>query len=315
MNAECAFATTPSPQALLRGAEAARSSHKSIVARFDFEQTSPKPAAKFNCLVEVDGLKRRFETFSSAGYSGGVVLVLNDEEVHSFARDKYADVRLSDMKYVVNTAGDLAFDPRILGLSDLLTADTTLKECIWYQNVKSLEVLGKEKINGVDAWRVRAKSNGATSDYWIEEPGFRIHQRSIQWGNYETIIKSEFAENDTATPFPSRVEIVRKDNNGLLERRITVNSVEVDTNIAPDRFTLSSMNLPLNTMIVDYRIQRLAGYWDGKGISESPADPVEDPKKSEELLQSGARVWFFGVNLLIICLLVALIIRGKRRFT
>ena len=30
------------------------------------------------------------------------------------------------------------------------------------------------------------------------------------------------------------------------------------------------MDIPVNTAVVDYRIQRRIGYWDGQGLSENP---------------------------------------------
>jgi hypothetical protein len=58
-----------------------------------------------------------------------------------------------------------------------------------------------------------------------------------------------------------------------------VKSFEVDKPIPPERFTMKSIGLPINTMINDYRINRILGYWDGEGISKNPVYPDEKPRQ------------------------------------
>lgn len=295
-----------SAAALLRGAESVRLRCTSMRVELALNYKLPPPMANMDCLVEFDNDKRRFEVLTASSPFCGVVIV-NANEVYAYRRQAHADVRLSDMGYVVGTSGDLAFDPRTLGLTDLLAADTTVQACIWHSNQEDLQVLNNETINNVQTWRVRAVTPTASSDYWIEEPSFRIHKRTVTWPQGHTIIESKFDVDDSKNPFPKLVQISRKDNNHNLERQITVNSIELDANIDGERFTLASMDLPINTTVVDYRIQRTIGFWDGSGLSEDPVYPNEDAKD----MAGTRRTWLIIINVCVIAVILFIIWRRR----
>lgn len=301
---------SPQAAALLRGAESARMAAKSLRSELTIEFISPEPSAVMECLVEQKGDRRRFEVFGEDNPMGGVVVV-NGDEVHAFPRYKHADVRLCDMEYVSGVSGDLAFDLRTLGLNDLLTADNSVKGTIWSD--KDAEVVGREMINGINAWRVRVKSPTVTKEYWIEEPSFRIHKSVTEWPQGKSVIESEFG--DDKSPFPSLVRIKRDDPNGHMERTVRVKELEIDPAIEEDRFTLAAMGVPINTPVVDYRIQRRVGYWDGSGLSQDPVDvnKVSGPGPTSPSSSNDNRNWLIAINVVILLVLAIVIVWFRSR--
>lgn len=306
-------AEPPSALALLRGAESARVQADDIRATLTIEYLAPGPSRGLDYLVESSGDRRRFEQFP-ASPAEGVVVLIDGGEVHGFRRKKNEDVHRYDMSRAVGVRGDTAFDPRILGLSDLMAADATVRACLWYETCDRTEVLGKERVGDVDAWRVRCFSGNTTSDFWIEEPSFRVHRRTIEWPGGRVEISSHFGAGES--PFPQRVEIVRDEPNESMRRRVTVKSFETGASIPPERFTLASMDLPMNTPVVDYRISRIVGYWDGEGLSPRPVYAGERPEvRTPALAPPGAapvRPWLIVANVVVVLGVLVFLWRRRR---
>ena len=246
--------------------------HDTLKARIEIRYAVPTPTVTIECLIEMTGTKRRSEIFSKD--VPGQVILRDGEECHSYRRKKLEDVHIYDLQESVSTRADVAFDPRILGLNDLLPANMTVKNCLWPSGVDKLEVAGRESFHGVSVWRVRAsrKDEGTTFEYWIEEPSFRVHRFTVKANSTEIDIDSTFDPSDLKSPFPQRVVTRRREKaqNSSFERTYSVKSFEVNPEISPERFTLGSIELPINTMVVDYRIKPITGYWDGEGLSKNP---------------------------------------------
>jgi hypothetical protein len=66
------------------------------------------------------------------------------------------------------------------------------------------------------------------------------------------------------------------------DMNITVQSFK-ETPIPEERLELASISMPVNTMVNDDRINRIAGYWDGMKIVPDPVQPSRqknaEPKK------------------------------------
>jgi hypothetical protein len=264
-----------SPMALLRGVEASRIQHTAVKAAIEIRYLSSRPPRTIECLVEQDGAKRRLEILG--GNVDQQVIFRDGETFHSFRRVEHADVELYGVDDAVGTRGDLAFDPRILGLSDLMSCNTTVDVCLWYEGTDALEVVGRDTISGHNVWHVKATRNGNTSEYWIEEPSFRVHRRTTNTKATPIQINSEFGASAVDTPYPMRVSIRRSDSSGGFEREYIVHEFDAAAEIPAERFTLAAMDLPINTAVVDYRISRRIGFWDGEGLSEDPVYRGERP--------------------------------------
>jgi hypothetical protein len=273
-------AEQPSALALLRGVEVARTNSKSFQAKFTVEYILPKPSQRMDCLVEQGEKSRRFEIFPGKDIDG-IVTIVEGNVLRSYARHAHNDVDIYDMERAVGVRGDIAFDPRILGLTDLMMVDSTVEECLWYAHSDKVELVGKEQWNGVSVWHIKVIRHQYESeaDFWIEETSYRVHRKTVhaKFG-FDIDICSAFDANDPKSLFPKAVHIQRKCRSEVMETKVAVTSFELGKLISPERFTLNSIGLPINTMINDYRIKRIVGYWDGMGISK---EPTQMPTKTE----------------------------------
>ncbi|NQT13663.1 MAG: hypothetical protein HQ582_13000 [Planctomycetes bacterium] len=307
-------AAAPSPVALLRGVEAARGEHDSVRVTLEIRYILPEPAKTVECLVEMDGARRRFEVFE--GEVPNQVIIRDDDEFHAYRRVEHEDVHVYDLREA-RGRGVVAFDPRVLGFNDNMSCSLTLKECLWYEDNESLHVTGQESLRGSSVWRVKAvrkKSEGEYwSEYWIEEPSFRVHRRTVETQFHRIEIDSEFDADDSRSPFPSRVKATRTflQDERKCEREYLVERFDVSANIPSERFTLESMDLPVNTPVLDDRISYRIGFWNGEGLSENPVDaasvkPFEAPRES-------GRRWVLMVSGILLLLLVSVLIAWRYR--
>lgn len=91
-----------------------------------------------------------------------------------------------------------------------------------------------------------------------DRPGFLAAKRSMRFYRGEV---------GGTKSIPSRRTI---DGKVVLESKVTIKDFEIGAESEPDRFTLKGMEVPVNTPVVDYRIRKRIGYWDGEGLSEWP---------------------------------------------
>jgi RNA polymerase sigma factor (sigma-70 family) len=164
------------------------------------------------------------------------------------------------------------FDFRCLGLSGFLHSETTLESSLGFQHARSIKLLGREAIAGSQAWRVQVVNRyGAKFVFWID---VARPQRVLQCSEGDNLIQSEF---DPASPdaLPSAVIMRTKysANHPRLvtsEERYTRVSVRPNIVTDPAQWTLAGLGMPLGTTVVDVRVQRQLGFWDGVGLAISP---------------------------------------------
>lgn len=302
--------------ALLRGVELSRAKYDNLRVELVMEYADRAQECALPCLVEQAGRRRRFEQFAGGCLKQGEVIIVNDREVWGYRRKEYRDLEIYDMERSVGVRGDKAYDPRILGLTDIaVTADATLRELLWIETCDRVELKGREDMKGHPTWRVRATWNDTTSDFWIEEPSFRVHKRLNQCPGIRVESISEFDPKDRTFPFPKHVEVTREEGKKWKRLNITVKSFEFDKLIPNERFTMKSIGLPMNTMINDYRIHRIVGYWDGEGVSKHPVYPDEKPRQPiPPRPRHPHRLLLTGLNaFVILALVIVLVWRWRRR--
>lgn len=307
-------AKDPAALALLRGVEAARVKHDNLRVDLVMEYADRIKSCTVPCLVEQAGKRRRFEQFvGTCSQVGVVTLIVNDNEVWSYRRKENRDLDINDMARTVGVRGDVAFDPRTLGLDELFptSADTTVRQLLGIETCDRAEVVGREELKGIRTWHVKAQWGVITSDFWIEEPSFRVHKLVLQGSNIHTEINSEFDLDNKTLPFPNRVEAIRNEPGRWYRRKVTVKSFEVGKPIPAARFTMKSLDLPVNTMINDYRIKRITGYWDGEKLST-------DPVRTQPITRSTP--WWRQINglalmaLLVLAVVVPCVFLVRRRW-
>lgn len=287
----------PTAEALLNGAMLARNKYNKLSATVRIE--SGNPAVTSTYQVDLDGQKMRCQL----KVDGAVrEMILRDGEIyHGYRRKANEDVHIYDQNRSSGVRGDVAFDPRLLGLSDLLASDLKIEPCLWKHEWSNATVVGKEEIRGSKVWHVSIARNENTGEFWIEEPSFRIHRKRISGPNVNIVIDSEFDSKEMNWPFPSVIRCERTGEGGFTSRYIVEQFTAV-TAIPAERFMLRSMDLPLNTAVVDYRINRTVGYWNGHAISEKPTytgELANSPTAHETPMISRTMVLFIVIGVLV----------------
>jgi len=303
----------PSPIALLRAVEAARTAPASLSVELSIDSLSPPPERTLHCLIDVSGERRRFEVLE--GDVPRQVVIRDGDVFFQYRNVKHEDIEVFDARMATGSRGTLAFDPRLLGLSDTMLCDIEVRNCLWYENCDHLEVVGREAIHGAQTWRVHARRGRDSADYWIEEPSFRVHRKVVLAGTIQIEIDSEFGNANVVSPFPSTVMITRTGKE-TTRIRYSVKKFIPTVSIDPGTFAMKSLGAPRNTAISDYRTSQITGYWDGEKISLEPVPPGEALLSSELPPASrqrtrGALIW---LNVGVVCLFgLAFIGRNRRR--
>lgn len=173
------------------------------------------------------------------------------------------------------------YDARLLGIDWLdmwtsyLAAVPDFRRLGW-----ECETVGREEVRGVAVWHVRVRAppeyNCLTMDYWVEpERAFRVHRFSRSSDVPQRSLIESYYENAKYPWLPSRVEcriwFSHEAAEGAAEHR-NLQVVEATTvrQFSPATWTIAGLNPPLNAPVGDYRLHQTVGYWDGKGLRDTP---------------------------------------------
>ncbi len=214
------------------------------------------------------GRLRRFERLAD-DESRGEVVVVDHDELRGFRREANEEVCLDDAKTALGRYAGLVCEPRLLGLTATHSATGGLEEHLCCDAAYPPVVLGKEEVDGNVVWRVQAAGDSVVSTFWIEDLNFRVHKRldSSEAGCCE--IWSYF-DGDETGPLPSRVHVLTvQSGQDVSQASLAVKKLVLDEKISTERFALASMDLPLNTPVVDRRLGRGIGYWNGQGLQDT----------------------------------------------
>jgi thiol-disulfide isomerase/thioredoxin len=307
----------PDPVSLLKTAAQARQQIASGEIEFDvLTHFSDRPLEGTNLVrlkVVFDGEKRRFEQ-SGREYSyvlmGPDAGAVTDTKRKELGLDKEAAVQAGllagfESHYVTAYDGarvlrywsanrdtiiddpskgsiSYAFDPRVLGLTPSPSVTDTIESCLGYGRAETFQLMGKESVEGVAVWHVRVLHPKAfvNFDFWIEV----IHPSHV--------VKCEFNGNTVISRFdvahpedPIPVEVSCTNLYGRerarVDRTMLRRAARYNVPVDPVSWTIAGLDMPVGTEVVDYRISRRIGYWDGMGLSEN-LPPNRVPRIQED---------------------------------
>jgi hypothetical protein len=342
----------PDPLALLRGVEAARLAIPSGQIEWRVERTRPLTPKYGKDLIRVfatfDGGKRRFEEHKRVLWTEPVegasqrspddLLAAMDEDREEFVRagfGQWKEVRVRSifdgtqfLQFLGGSGATIAdpsrgtpnyvFDPRILGITPLLSLKATVPRCLAYRDAQSVELVGEEDIDGQQAWHVKVVGSPeamAECHFWIEanEP-FAVYRCERRTPYSHDVSVSHYDSPSGADRLPTRVLIEYHQDNGEVSHRFEFTQVEAQFGINPDdgAFTLAGLDLPVGAPVVDVRIHQRLGYWNGKGLSHTRTAAM-GPRYELEPTPPDTRVWYLVLALLPI-LIVAVILYRHHRF-
>jgi len=211
---------------------------------------------------------------------------------------------------------DCLFDPRIIGISTEYSWEDTIQSCLLLNRVSKVELIGKEKIDNKDTWHIRLtrERDFIVKDFWIDDKNnFRVYQFKECYGNDTNLkcrIAKSYYENKEYQWLPSRVEIETYDG---IKRTIQILRTEADVKIPETKWALAGMEIPQNTPIVDQRIPKKIGRWDGNQIipENEPKTVVRKPLRSASI--SGQPAIFLILILLSVVPLTVVVIYNFRK--
>lgn len=341
----------PDPIALLSGLENARQNlHGKLSVTMVSEGVRPNQRDRRTVSLEIlfDGERRRF-------IQEETVLVLNDEKpgerptpserYKAIGRDVQRAVALGigrlqptrvrtvyDGAQVIEYseqagsaairapekgATTLCFDPRVFGLTRVLTVNRTLDAALGFRTAKEVRILGREEIRGHPVWHVVEVRPVGQVEYhfWLEDrEGYRVHRfeyRSNPTPPGKPTHDRIELHYDTGGKYPAKVE--EENSNPAKEYRVTwtIEKSDLDHRPNPLLFGLAGLEMPPGEMVIDERISQVAGYWDGEGVAQDRSAAVKRVA-STSLAEHRGRDW--GLTTLVGVALLALIFVASKYF-
>ncbi|HUK83663.1 MAG TPA: glycoside hydrolase family 18 protein, partial [Verrucomicrobiae bacterium] len=107
------------------------------------------------------GLLTGFESHYVTVYDGAVLMEYWETDGKPF------QTKIDDP---AEGSGTYLFDPRVLGLTPSPSVSDTIGSCLTHNYADSIRLMGKESVEGSEAWHVRASyaKPGPNFDYWID---------------------------------------------------------------------------------------------------------------------------------------------------
>jgi hypothetical protein len=244
--------------------------------------------------------------------------ILNGDEFYRYTFGEHEDVMLAasnseEAKYTG------IYDPRILGLTDFPIPPATVKSCLLYGRLRGFTV-EDTVLDGRKIKRVSINNNDEKKhwDIYITEPGFKLIKKIYSSPTINVSITNKY-DNPKLGPFPSEVKILRTDEGNIVYNRvINITDFEKKT-FAPDTFSYKAMNLPINTAVIDYRIHKRLGYWDGEKLVDNPVrisvqELQEIEKKLQERQQHTKIVRYVMITIGGLLIILSIVMMIRKRF-
>lgn len=259
-----------------------------LVSNVIHAQDSPKAQALVNRVVEArvksDGLVLEFNLVG-LGREGRCKLIFDgDQRVMVAKFNKITESTFWDGQSVwqYTTGGDVrklsfqqaskvgvfCFDPRVIGVSASVLITHEIENML-LDGVEEYRLIGEEKMESASTFHVRLVRGSQNIDLWIDEAGARIYKK-VHFSSGDTInntVASSFPKHSEFESWiPSNVEATGP--NG----KLVMSDIKVVAKTKPEHLSLSELEIPNRTAVVDYVQNHRIGYWvDGKIVSDEEA--------------------------------------------
>jgi peroxiredoxin len=233
------------------------------------------------------GLLSRFESHHVTEYDGAALL--NYWETDGKPESATIDDPVKGSAWYV-------FDPRCLGLSPTLMPATTIEDCLGHRNAESVQLVGSESVEKIATWHVRVlfKSH-ISSDFWIDVgPLSRVIKNT--WNGDEVISRFDPAQPGDVIP----TEVLWIEFSGMnrerSETRFVRRRARFNVPVDPASWTLAGLNMPVGTEVIDIRIHRRIGYWNGSGLSQNFVSKTAQPPSEKRRPPNTGRLLALAEN-------------------
>jgi RNA polymerase sigma factor (sigma-70 family) len=186
--------------------------------------------------------------------------------------------------------GTFLFDPRIFGLTEVMFQGDTVANCLAFQNPKLVSLVGKEDVDGIPAWHINVQvATNWPFEFWIDA-AHPTHVIKMAEPARPGTVWSKFDPQNPDDPLP--IEVNAEDHEGkstnyIYETHTIRRNSRYNVPIESKAFTLAGLEMPIGTSVVDVRIHRIIGYWNGKNLSENfPRNAPSRQQNSVSTLQN-----------------------------
>ena len=305
----------PDPVALLQGVEAARAKVRSGRMEMRLVEAKPKLSNPGETIVRLnvsfEGVNRRMDQYQRSLFIDGgnpTTTAVNEKKLRAMGEDREAFVAAGlghwkdthvrsaydgaqlmqyseDLGAYVKDASkgtpDYVFDPRILGISTQYLISKTVPIFLAHHDAKSVSMVGAEELDGHRTWHVRVVGkNDQDRHFWIENSAdFKVRKSESISRNSKSTVTARYLEDQTIG-LPKWVELREYDRDDTLSRvvTITVEKAEYNVSVDPKQWTLAGLGMPLGEMVIDQRIHRVVGHFDGEGLTPQLPEAIRKGK-------------------------------------
>ncbi len=296
--------SAPDPRAIIQGVENARLAIPS--GRMEWELDSrdysqPKSGVDRTRLVVVfDGGKRRFDQYqrivwydgtkpgSADAYKKLRAMGGDREEFVRAGLGEFKDVHVRSafddsqfMQYNKEMGAfirdpsqgsvDYVFDPRIMGISVWYDLKSDVPGVLGYRDAKSITMVGAESIGGKPTWHVLiVDKSDRGRHFWVDDRDFRVYKVELRSKYQHYVSLPEYDDRAEFRALPARVILREYGRDGTLndEKTFTLKNAK-EGPVDPKNWTLAGLGIPLGEMVIDERIHRVVGHWDGDALNPS----------------------------------------------
>ncbi len=337
-------ADTPDPVALLRGVEgvrqACRSGRVEMRLKVSYPQSPKQTPQDIRLSVAFDGPNLRFDQYQRIVIVESTatpdptaqdrVLKSLGGDLDAFVRaghGRFQDVHVRGtfdgtqfmeysedggaiVKDLTKGSPGLILDPRILGISTWVDIGDTVSDCMRYRNAKLVTVVDRGVFDGSPCWQVRVlDSYNQDRRFWIADDGsFRVRKSSFSPGRSRRETTSKYGKPDRVVPESAMISTF--DHAGLLKELIEISVTQAEYNkpVDPKLWSLAGLKIPLGAMLIDERIHRVVGHFDGEGLTANFTEAVKkgDASRRRPLL------WVLAVTGLVVLSVLAAALVHRR---
>jgi peroxiredoxin len=171
------------------------------------------------------------------------------------------------------------FDPRCLGISLSQPVGDTIDSCLAYNHAGSVGLAGEESVDGTPAWHVQVRRDSMDDrDFWLEKSR---PTRVLKYASSGSTVVEKYDDANPEDPLPIEIteSLLHRMNGGgkdFLAKHITRGKTQFNIPVDPASWTLAGLGMKIGTPVVDERLMRRIGYWNGTGLSENlPGDAAK----------------------------------------
>jgi RNA polymerase sigma factor (sigma-70 family) len=212
------------------------------------------------------GLLKSFASHHVAAYDGDAVMDYWENDGHPF------QTRIDDPS---NGGWIPVFDPRCLGLTIAPGISQTVEGCLSCKK-GSAQLVGEDLVEGIPAWHVQVQP----LDFWLDKAHPTLVLKHAFNGS--TVI-SRYDDSNPRDALPIELtEYVLHGTSGTKTafsiRHFTRKTAQFNIQVDPASWTLAGLGMQVGAQVIDYRIHRIIGYWNGSGLSENVPRKTAEPQ-------------------------------------